>query len=551
VVLTQVRHVSRPVIGKAKTLFARGLYSDLNDAIREGISNSMSWMHVANIPLDQRKIYITKNVGATNDMWIEDYGTGITDYEKFKSIGHDPKDEVHNERIKDPEFISQIGIGINSLLWLSKDNTVKFYSVSLDSQNRKNGLIATLMMDKEDIFFLDPPERPDSQYVLDHVGLRVVIKNAKDLPMNKITQYVSRKFMLKLKDYQVYVKDSRNQGNYSRIHPSTEFCSKHMHPLFRLSDNTEVRGDIHIANDTMDSKVILCIKKVENSEMSPDYLARGIITCNSPKLEFRADRSGMIEDEETLFPELKLKLNQWLKDNNFVKPAISEVPKIRNVKGLEEVLSDIFFSLSEIYPDLSALITGQPDTKGIAGRVESAKQNKEWEIHKENQKIMITDIPQDFKIRRGTRGEYQKRTEQKNGTTNGPEESRYHHGYEDGGKYTVLRQKNGKPENSTGLIRPMPPTELLPRRNGPVVILEQYEDKEKRKSLRIVINIDSPLSDIIISSVGAKQRATVTPYYCKAVVDYLAKINGLTTEQYAQMWEKLQIDSYRRTPQNS
>ena len=58
----------------------------------------------------------------------------------------------------------------------------------------------------------------------------------------------------------------------------------------------------------------------------------------------------------------------------------------------------------------------------------------------------------------------------------------------------------------------MPPTELLPRgRNDPVVIMEQYEDKQKKKSLRIVINTVSPLGDIIISCVGAKQRATVTP----------------------------------------
>ncbi len=93
---------------------------------------------------------------------------------------------IHNKRIKDPEFISQIGIGINSLLWLSKDNTVKFYSVSLDNENRKNGLIVTLMMNKENIFFLDPPERPDSPHVLDHIGLRVVVKNARDLSIKKI-----------------------------------------------------------------------------------------------------------------------------------------------------------------------------------------------------------------------------------------------------------------------------------------------------------------------------------------------------------------------------
>src|SRR5919106_5626807 len=258
----EVRYVSRPVIGKAKTIFAKGLYSDLNDAIREGISNSMSWMHIAHTAIAQRNVYITMNVGNTNDLWIEDFGPGIADYEKFKYIGHDPNDEAHSMRIKDPEFISQMGIGINSLLWLSKDNTVKFYSVSLDKENRKNGLIATLMVNKEDIFFIDPPERPDSQYVLDHVGLRVVIKNSRDIPINKIRQYISRKFMLKLKDYPVSIKDAKKDQGYTRILPSTDFCTKHMTTLFHLSDGTEVRGDIHNIDDMMDSRISLCVKKV-------------------------------------------------------------------------------------------------------------------------------------------------------------------------------------------------------------------------------------------------------------------------------------------------
>ena len=373
---SEIRRVSRPVIGKAKTLFAKGLYSDLNDAVREGLSNSMSWMHIACTPIEQRNIYITKNVGNTNDMWIEDFGPGITDYEKFKNIGHDPNDEIHNERMKDPEFISQIGIGINSLLWLSKDNTVKFYSVSLDKENRKNGLITTLMMNKEDIFFLDPPERPDSQYVLDHVGLRVTVKNARDLSIKRIIQYVSRKFILKLKDYSVFIKDANTKQEYTRILPSTDFCTKHMNPLFHLSDGTEVRGDIHNVDDMADSKISLCIKKVENSEISLEYMAKDVITCNSPKLEFRADRSGMIEDEDTLYPELKKKLEQWMEDNGFQKPSVQEQSKIRNEKGLEDVLSDIFVSLSDLYPDLSMLISGKPDIRGIEGRIKEKSRAK-------------------------------------------------------------------------------------------------------------------------------------------------------------------------------
>lgn len=542
----EVRYVSRPVIGKAKTLFAKGLYSDRRDGIREGISNSMSWMHIAHTPIAQKNIYITINGGNTNDLWIEDFGPGITDYDKFRNIGHDPNDEIHNIRIKDPEFISQIGIGINSLLWLSKDNTVKFYSVSLDKENRKNGLIATLMMNNEDIFFIDPPERPDSQYVLSHVGLRVVVKNARDIPITKIVQYVSRKFTLKLKDYPVFIKDAKTDQDYTRIFPSTDFCTKHMNSLFYLSDGTEVKGDIHNVDDMTATKISLCIKKVENSEFTPEHMGRGIITCNSPKLEFKADRSGMIEDEETLYLELRKLLEQWMEDNGFQKPAVQEKPKIKNEKGLEDVVSDILVSLSDLYPDLSPLISGQPDVSGIVGRTEDKKQSKsELEIPKINQKIALAGSKPKGEIITRNRCESGKGL--RHSVIAQPSIDPQYHGYENGGTQTVLKQKDESLKSTTGLIRPMPPTELLPRgRNDPVVIMEQYENKEKKRSFRIVINTVSPLSDIIISSVGAKQRATVTPYLCKAVVDYLARLNRISIEEYSQMWENLQIRSQIR-----
>jgi hypothetical protein len=402
------------------------------------------------------------------------------------------------------------------------------------------------MMNNEDIFFVDPPERPDSQYVLEHVGLRVAVKNARDIPIKKIKQYVSRKFMLKLKDYSVFIKDAKTDQGHTRILPSTDFCTKHMTTLFYLSDRTEVKGDIHNMDDMMDSKISLCIKKVENSEIIPEHMGRGIITCNSPKLEFKADRSGMIEDEDTLYSELKKLLEQWMEDNGFQKPTIQERPKIKNEKGLEDVLSDIFVSLSDLYPDLSTLISGQPDVSGIEGRIEDTKQPTEgWEIHKMNQKTLLTDSK--LKDETITRHRCQLRKELQQPIIAKPSIDPQYHGHENDGTHTVLNRKSEKLKSTNGLIRPMPPTELLPRgRNDPVVIMEQYENKQKRKSLRIVINTISPLSNIIISSVGAKQRATLTPYLCKAVVDYLAKLNRLSIEEYSQMWENLQIRSQMR-----
>ena len=63
-----------------------------------------------------------------------------------------------------------------------------------------------------------------------------------------------------------------------------DFCTKHMNTLFHLSDGTEVKGDIHNVDDISDSKISLCIRKVENSEISPEYMGKGVITCNSPKV---------------------------------------------------------------------------------------------------------------------------------------------------------------------------------------------------------------------------------------------------------------------------
>jgi hypothetical protein len=47
-----------------------------------------------------------------------------------------------------------------------------------------------------------------------------------------------------------------------------------MNTLFYLSDGTEARGDIHNVEDMADSKISLCIKKVENSEISTEYMQR-------------------------------------------------------------------------------------------------------------------------------------------------------------------------------------------------------------------------------------------------------------------------------------
>ena len=96
---------SRTVIGTAKIIYAKGLYRDYLSSIRELLANSMSSIWVAGIPKEDRKIYLTLNVGNTNDLVGEDPGAGvhISKYESFKNIGHGSDDTKHFERMNDPE----------------------------------------------------------------------------------------------------------------------------------------------------------------------------------------------------------------------------------------------------------------------------------------------------------------------------------------------------------------------------------------------------------------------------------------------------------------
>lgn len=108
---------------------ATNLYRNPIAAYREAISNALDAM----IPyqLIEHRIEIFTNVSPSEDIIIEDWGTGIEDYNTFKIISPGIKvirDEVSSYEKLNEKIIGQKGMGKLSFLNLSETGTVEFYS---------------------------------------------------------------------------------------------------------------------------------------------------------------------------------------------------------------------------------------------------------------------------------------------------------------------------------------------------------------------------------------------------------------------------------------
>jgi hypothetical protein len=103
-------------------------YKSPKAAFKEAVSNALDQM-----PKDDAKVEIYTDVLPDGDIVIEDWGTGIEDYERFKNtaIGNKIVDgRVSSYEIIDENIIGEKGLGKLSFLNLSSIATVEFYSHS-------------------------------------------------------------------------------------------------------------------------------------------------------------------------------------------------------------------------------------------------------------------------------------------------------------------------------------------------------------------------------------------------------------------------------------
>jgi histidine kinase/DNA gyrase B/HSP90-like ATPase len=154
---------------------AKYLYKSPKSAFKEAVSNA----------LDQQskdaKVEIYTDVLPDGDVVIEDWGTGIEDFQRFKHIAIGDKivdGMVSSYEIIDENIIGQKGLGKLSLLNLSSTATVEFYSHS------KMVGMKIVMTDELDGFTCQYLNNIDA---LPHLGVKVVIKRSAKGALFRIT----------------------------------------------------------------------------------------------------------------------------------------------------------------------------------------------------------------------------------------------------------------------------------------------------------------------------------------------------------------------------
>ena len=163
------------------------LYKNPLAALREAISNSFDAMS----PYETRitpKIVIYTNVLPNGDITIEDWGTGIENYQDFKTISpgrKQVKDQISSYDKVNEKIIGKKGMGKLSFLNLSNEQEVEFFS-----NNEHLGMHIVMTMEGFTATYMN------SHLALPHHGLKVIIKRAKQISEARLIDMVSKTFAI-------------------------------------------------------------------------------------------------------------------------------------------------------------------------------------------------------------------------------------------------------------------------------------------------------------------------------------------------------------------
>jgi hypothetical protein len=200
---------------------------------------------------DDARVEIYTDVPPDDDIVIEDWGTGIEDYQRFKQIAIDNKvvnGRVSSYDIVDENIIGQKGLGKLSFLNLSSIATVEFYSHS-----KKVGM-KIIMTDQLDGFTSDYINNFDA---LPHLGLKVVIKHAKKrlISEGELMKYLSKTFAIRI------ARGAKILVNGNRVTKPEGFDSRE-YELFQLDDGTYIKGNLRAVDKPELNNIDIFVKNV-------------------------------------------------------------------------------------------------------------------------------------------------------------------------------------------------------------------------------------------------------------------------------------------------
>ena len=317
---------------------ATNLYRNPIAAYREAISNALDAM--IPYPPSEHRIEIFTNVPPTGDIIIEDWGTGIEDYNTFKIISSGEKvirNEVSSYEKLNEKIIGQKGMGKLSFLNLSETGTVEFYS-----NNDKVGMKVIMTLTLKEGF---QEEFMNSDLALHHHGLKIVIKNAKRslIQDHKLIDYISKTFAIRIaRGAKIFV-------NGIQIHKPDGFDSS-QYKLFELTNGTKVFGNLKSVEKPKFNNMDMFVKQVFVDSKEFDYKVEGWINCDA--LELETSRGGIYEGN-AIYIEFIEKSLRYLEKNFDKKSENKDNDKeIKSEKQIAKMFVNVVKSIHELYPEM-------------------------------------------------------------------------------------------------------------------------------------------------------------------------------------------------------
>lgn len=343
-------------LSKSKKIPFREIVSNACDGIRKRralikkqivdnipVDNRKPWgikLEDIDLPESEREIIIqypdlSEIASELVDVAIIDNGVGIRQerYDDFTSFGHLRKDTEDEEGIDGLEpSVGYFGIGKATPLALSTTKTVEFHTVSLTPQGKKFGMIATMRMEKDGtIGFDDPPEYVDSTEVLNHLGVKVVIKDIKKenlISKKALKEYLEDTMVLKItRGYKIVIIDMatwREGFSFEQLRPPAGFDGKD-ELLFTLDNGSKVTGNAK-ERDLMNQQRGKGYRG--NLALSKDFVKIDVIDIpwvvdmrlNCNELRLLGTREGVVEDE--VFQEMMTKIDLYLETNGYKRRVV-------------------------------------------------------------------------------------------------------------------------------------------------------------------------------------------------------------------------------------
>jgi hypothetical protein len=443
------------------------------------------------------------------DIEIIDWGGGIQDFDEFRKFLKGYKKvgtQISSYKQNNPNLIGNKGAGKYAILGLSGANppTVIFYSHGEDV-----GMIITMTTDLETGFDMQPK---DTEKVLaGHTGVRVLIKKAKMelLPKeNILLEFIQKNFIRRIHaGAKIYLNEKQIQLPSS--YDPREFS------LFKLSDGTVIKGNIHKLDKWEPDNIDVLIKDVFVESFSYDYKCKGWLNDNL--IIPTTSRESIQKDKR--FEEIEQKLYEYLdanfekpgKDTNFIEVNSAEIKEQVTVQLL--LLNDMHV---KGYHDPNSSIYGEilDDYLPKKNKVKKIKENDYELLDKGGSDKGIPIIPIGTGIRNGGI-----RT---NGTGNNPTAIK-------GGNHPVLidpnDDKNKDEEIKEGPIKPKI-TMLWVNRGL------QFPPAEQEDDFTIKMNLAWPQTIAAMKGTGKNALICHVPLVTAAIVNYNAKIKSETLDPF-------------------